>query len=156
MSKDLLSDRGFRNAHTRIFIRPPTLTGHSFAALGAMMMKSSSFESPKRYLLILNSKNSIAALLAPIRTCWKVPICYINRVLVNLIWAALYIAFSFMKICCFLMILRSSSFPQPFNLNHASFETTFVFTMYNAAKWIEAKKNQVQPTRACHCHTVDQ
>ena len=41
------------------------MTGHSFAALIAMMMKSSSFESPKLYLLTLNSKNSIAGLLTP-------------------------------------------------------------------------------------------
>ena len=68
-SRDLLSDQGLRNAHTRIFIQPPTLTGHSFAALGAMMMKSSSFESPKLYLLTLNSKNSIAELLTPVRIC---------------------------------------------------------------------------------------
>ena len=68
-SRNLLSDQGFGNAHTRILIQPPTLTGHNFAALGAMMMKSSSFESPKLYLLTLNSKNSIAALLTPVRTC---------------------------------------------------------------------------------------
>ena len=60
-SKDLLSDRGFGSAHTRIFIRPPTLTGHSFAALGAMMMKRSSFESPKSYLFMHNLKTHTTA-----------------------------------------------------------------------------------------------
>ena len=69
MSRDLLSEQGFGYAHARIFIQPPTLTGHSFAALGAMMMKSSSFESPKLYLLTLNSKNSKAELLTPVKTC---------------------------------------------------------------------------------------
>ena len=44
MSRDLLTELGFGNAHTRISIHPPTLTGQSFSALGAMMMKSSSFE----------------------------------------------------------------------------------------------------------------
>ena len=34
--------------------RPPTLTGHSFAAPWAMIMKSCSIESPKPYLLIIN------------------------------------------------------------------------------------------------------
>ena len=59
-SRDLLNERGFGNAHSSFA---------SFAALGAMMMKSGSFESPKLYLLTLNSKNSIAALLTPVRTC---------------------------------------------------------------------------------------
>ena len=44
MSRDLLSELGLGNARTRISIHPPTLTGQSFSALGAMMMKSSSFE----------------------------------------------------------------------------------------------------------------
>ena len=89
-SRDLLSERGIGNTHARIFIRPPTLTGHSFKALGAMMMKSSSFESPKLYSSTLNSKKSIAALLTTVRTCWKLPIYYINVVLVIRIWTALY------------------------------------------------------------------
>ena len=88
MPRDLLSDHRFENAHARIFIRPLTLTGHSFAALWAIMMKCSSFESPKLYLLALNSKNSIVALLTPVsnwffwsknsplhlttRLCWSV------------------------------------------------------------------------------------
>ena len=76
---------------SRFFLQPPTLTGHSFKAPWAMMMKSSSFESPKLYLLTLNLKNIISALLTSVRTCWKVPIYYINRVLVILIWAALYL-----------------------------------------------------------------
>ena len=75
---------------TQNFSFPPTLTGHSFAALWAMMMKSSSYESPKPYLLTLNLKNSISALLTSVKTCWKVPIYYINGVLVILIWTALY------------------------------------------------------------------
>ena len=45
------------------FNQPPTLTGHSFAAPLAMMMNSSSFESPKPYLFALNLKDSIAAIL---------------------------------------------------------------------------------------------
>ena len=88
---DLLSKKGFNSVWERIFFRPPTLTGHSFAAPWAMMMKSSSFESPKLYLLTHNSKNSIAALLTPVRTWWKVLIYYINVVLVILIWTALYV-----------------------------------------------------------------
>ena len=31
--RDLQSEKGFKNIHVRIFLRPPTLTGHSFAAL---------------------------------------------------------------------------------------------------------------------------
>ena len=58
-SRDLLSDRGFGNAHARISIRPPTLTGHSCVALGAMMMKSSSFESPKPNLFALKLKDAM-------------------------------------------------------------------------------------------------
>ena len=68
-SRDLLSEQGFENAQAKIFLRPPTLTGHSFVALGVMMMKSSLFESPKLCLLTLDSKNSIAALLTSVRTC---------------------------------------------------------------------------------------
>ena len=36
--------------HTSIFFRPQRLTGHSFVAPWAIMMNSSSFESPKSYL----------------------------------------------------------------------------------------------------------
>ena len=70
---------------------PSTLEGHSFATPLAMMMKSTSFESFKPYLLTLNLKNSIAAISTSVRTCWKVPIYYINRVLVILYRTALYI-----------------------------------------------------------------
>ena len=122
-SRDLLSDWGFGNAHTRIFIRPPTLTGHSFAALEAMKIKSSSFESPKLYSLKLNSKNSIAALSTLVRTCWKVPIYYINVVLVNLKWTALY---HFIFLLLLLVILLSVYFyiiskSRPF-LRHFSYQ----------------------------------
>ena len=40
-----------------------SLTGHSFEALWAMIMNSTSFESQKSYLFALNWKNSIASLL---------------------------------------------------------------------------------------------
>ena len=50
-------------------VRPPTLTAHSFAAPLAMMMESSSFESPKPCLLTLYLKNSIGALLTSVMTC---------------------------------------------------------------------------------------
>ena len=39
-----------------------TLTCHSFAALCAMMMNTSSFKIPKPYLFALNLKNNIVAL----------------------------------------------------------------------------------------------
>ena len=74
-----------------IFFRPPNFAVHIFAAPWAMMMKSSSFESPKPYPLTFYLKNSIAALLISVRTCWKVPIYYINVFLVILIWAVLYL-----------------------------------------------------------------
>ena len=45
---------------------------------------------PKPYLLTIYLKNSIAAILTSVRTSWKVSIYYINRVLVILIWRALY------------------------------------------------------------------
>ena len=71
--------RSLEGRHVRQFFRPPTLTGHSFAALWAMIMKSSSFESLKLYSLTLYLKNSIAVLLTSVRKCWKVQIYYINR-----------------------------------------------------------------------------
>ena len=66
------------------FFKPPNLEGYSFAATWAMVMKSSSFESPKPYLFALNLKNSIAALLKSVRTSWKVPTYYTNGVLMIL------------------------------------------------------------------------
>ena len=56
----------------------------------AMMTKSSSFKSPMPYLLTLFLKYSIPALLTSVRMCWKVPIYYINWVLVILNQTALY------------------------------------------------------------------
>ena len=66
------------------------LTGHSFVAPWAKMMKWSSFESPKPYLTILNKKNSIVPLLTSVRMCWKMEIYYINRVLMILNRTPLY------------------------------------------------------------------
>ena len=80
----LFCKKGFENTRVRSFFRPPTLTGNSFVAPWAMMMKISSFESPKLYLLTLNSNNSKAVLLTIVRTSWKLPIYYINRVLMIL------------------------------------------------------------------------
>ena len=40
----------------QIFFQPPTLIGHSFTATWAMIMKNSSFETPKSYLLALDLK----------------------------------------------------------------------------------------------------
>ena len=81
-----------------------------------------SFESPKLYLLTLNSKNIIAALLTPvrIRTCWKVPIYNMNVVLVILIWAALYIWKTIMQ---FLAIEQSFSIADVVQMkeNYANF-----------------------------------
>ena len=45
-------------------------TVHSFAALGAMMMKSSSFESPKPIDNTL--KNNVVAFMRSVRISWKV------------------------------------------------------------------------------------
>ena len=42
---------------------PQTLTGHSFATSLAMIMNSSSFESPKPYLFALKLNKQIAVLL---------------------------------------------------------------------------------------------
>ena len=67
-----------------IFFRLPTLTGHSFGALWAMMMNSSSFESPKSYLFGHYLKNSSLVLLRYVILSWKVPIYYINRALMIL------------------------------------------------------------------------
>ena len=50
----------------------------------AMMMKGSSFESPKPYLLTLYLKNSIAALLTSFRMSWKKTNYYINGALLIL------------------------------------------------------------------------
>ena len=57
----LLSKKEFDFAHAKTVFRPPTLSGHSFAA---MMLYSSSFESPKSHLFALNLKNSIASFLS--------------------------------------------------------------------------------------------
>ena len=46
-----------------IFVGSPTLTGHSFGVLWAMMMNSSSFENPKSYLCRHYLRYSILALL---------------------------------------------------------------------------------------------
>ena len=48
------------------FFRPPILRGHSFAAAVAMMMHSSSFESPMNYPFELRLMKSVAALLSHI------------------------------------------------------------------------------------------
>ena len=58
------------------FFRPPTLTSHSFAANWAMMMKSSSFESPKSYLYSNKLKNGKAALIKYIIYPFEVPPFY--------------------------------------------------------------------------------
>ena len=57
-----------------IFLRPPTLTGHSYEIPWNMMIKSSSFESPKPYLFALNFKKSIAALLTYVISIQSTPI----------------------------------------------------------------------------------
>ena len=44
------------------FFRPPTVTGHNFAARWAILMNFNSFESPKPYPF--NLKNSIAGLIS--------------------------------------------------------------------------------------------
>ena len=51
------------------FPETQALTGHNFAASKAIVICSSSFESPKPYLLTLYIKNSIAALLKSVRIC---------------------------------------------------------------------------------------
>ena len=68
----------------RNFFRLPTLTGHSFWALWAMMMNSSSFESLKSYLFEHYLKNSSLVLLRYVILSWKLPIYYINRALMIL------------------------------------------------------------------------
>ena len=76
------------------FFGSPTLTGHSFVAPRAMIMKSNSFESPKLYLLTHNLKYSIIPLLMSISMSWKVPIYYIKGVLMILNHTPLYLSFS--------------------------------------------------------------
>ena len=76
------------------FFRPPSLTGHSFAAPWAMMIKSDLYESPKPYLFAHNLENSIVPLLTSVRTSWKVSIYYINRALSKLNGWALYLSLS--------------------------------------------------------------
>ena len=56
------------------FYQTQTLTGHSFAAPCAILMKSSTFESPKSYLFALDLKDSIAALSTFVRMSGKVPV----------------------------------------------------------------------------------
>ena len=58
------------------FFGPPTLIGHSFAAPYTMMMKSSSFESPKSYLYAHNLKDNKAAPLKFIIPIRSTPILY--------------------------------------------------------------------------------
>ena len=65
--------------------------------------ESGSFESSNPYLLALNLKNSLVPLLTSVRMFWKVPIYYINGVLVILIWTALYI-FPFLLVWFLLLI----------------------------------------------------
>ena len=62
-----------------------------------MVMKSSSIESPKPYLLTLYLKNSIAVLVTSVWTCWNVPIYYINGVLMILNRTALYLNFRYVN-----------------------------------------------------------
>ena len=76
--------RVWPEVESRIFFGSPTLTGHSFAAPWAMMIKSGSFESPKPYLLVHNLKNSRMPLLTSVRTSWKVAIYNIKGVLMIL------------------------------------------------------------------------
>ena len=79
-----------------IILRPPTLTGHSFEASWAMMMKSSSFESPKPYLFAQYLKNSIQALLRYVIIAQSNPILYHTEE--N--WCIFFwLAVQFMRIC---------------------------------------------------------
>ena len=59
----LLSKMGFEMYQGGIFFGPPTLKGHNFVAPRAMVMNSSSIESPKPYLFGNCLKKSITALL---------------------------------------------------------------------------------------------
>ena len=67
--KSILLNKISLESKMSYFFKVPTLIGHSFAAPWAMTMKRISFESPKLCLLTLNSKNSIAAFLTPVRSC---------------------------------------------------------------------------------------
>ena len=57
-----------------------TLTGHSFVALSPMIMNSSSFESLKPYLFLLNLENSVPALLKYVILALTLVILYYTNV----------------------------------------------------------------------------
>ena len=91
----LPSKKLYDYANARIFLMPPTLTSHSFAAPWAMIMNSRSFENPKHIYLHLTLKTGLTeAFSRYIILSWKVPIHYINRALMilnrpppyNIIW----------------------------------------------------------------------
>ena len=85
-----------------ILFRLSTFTGHSFGALWAIMMNSSSFESPKSYLFGHYLKNSSLVLLRYVILSWKVPIYYINGALMILNRPPLYILSNI--ICSFVRV----------------------------------------------------
>ena len=67
---NLLNETSLEFKMSDSFFKPPTLTGHSFAAPWPMIMNSSSFESPK------SLKNSIIALLRYVISIQSTPIWY--------------------------------------------------------------------------------